>query len=100
MALGGVNSERDLWFHAARSAGLGTRELELLADACERGEGLEPQMTFLLSGLSSDLSGAFLRSFVDRLDPDGLDAAEEVLGPALEDAVRQTPRPALREAES
>jgi hypothetical protein len=95
-----VNRERDVWSHAARSAGLGAEELELLADACERGEGLEPQMTFLLSGLGADLSGAFLRSFVDRLDPDSLEAGEEVLGPALEDAVRQTPRPTSGEAES
>ena len=92
MALGGVNSERDLWSHAARSASLGAKELELLANACERGEGLERQMTFLLSGLTADLSGAFLRGFVDRLDPYRLEAAEEVLGPALEDAVRQAPR--------
>lgn len=94
-----MSSERDLWSHAARSAGLGAKELELLAEACERGEGLEPEMTFLLSGLSADLSGAFLRSFVDRLDPDRLEAAEEVLGDALADAVRQTPRPTSGEGD-
>ena len=92
-----MNNERDLWSHAARSAGLGAKELELLADACRCEEGLEPQVTFLLSGLSTDLSGAFLRGFVDRLDPNRLETAEEVLAPALEDAVRQTPRPTVRE---
>lgn len=82
-----MRNEREVWRSAARDARLTDEELELVAAACSAGEDLEEDLTVLLAMLQANLSGSFLREFVDRLDRYELAAAELSVVPALHEAM-------------
>lgn len=86
--------ERALWEQACVDAGLSPAEAESVRGACAREPELEGELTFLVAHLSADLSGQFLRAFVDRLG--GEDVAGGSVLPALRDAIAATPRPTGR----
>ena len=88
-----VGTERQLWREAAEAAELKAEQLEALAVAGEREEGLEDQLTVMLATLSANLAGPFLRSFVERLDARDRRGSKGSVVPALREAIRGTPMP-------
>ena len=89
-----MDDARELWRVAARRAELSDQEQERLAIAIEVDDDLGAELTYLLGHLAADLSGPFLREFVDELPADEeLAAAGLSVLPALRNLLA---RPAVQ----
>lgn len=66
--------EIQLWRQAQDDAELTTEEVELVLAACEGTDGIRLELSYLVTQLSQNLGGPFLREFVDQLRERGPDA--------------------------
>ena len=66
--------EIQLWRDAQEDAELTPEEVELVIAACEGIDGIRLELSYLVTQLSRNLGGHFLREFVDQLRQHGPEA--------------------------